>query len=97
MASPRRQFQGFDEYMNIVVDQAEEISVKKGTRKAIGASSGSRSAARCSCAAVERPEAHYDRPVPHNLRSACVWLWPGGWTGRILLKGDNITLIQSVQ
>lgn len=40
---------GFDEYMNIVLDEAEEVSLKRKTRKALG---------------------------------------------RILLKGDNITLMQ---
>jgi small nuclear ribonucleoprotein E len=42
---------GFDEYMNLVLDEAEEISIKKETRKALG---------------------------------------------RILLKGDTITLMQPV-
>ncbi len=41
---------GFDEYMNLVLDEAEELSVKKKTRKSLG---------------------------------------------RILLKGDNITLMMS--
>ncbi len=41
---------GFDEYMNLVLDEAEEVSMKRKTRKALG---------------------------------------------RILLKGDNITLIQT--
>jgi small nuclear ribonucleoprotein E len=41
---------GFDEYMNLVLDDAEEVSVKRKTRKAVG---------------------------------------------RILLKGDNITLMQT--
>lgn len=41
---------GFDEYMNLVLDEAEEVSVKRKTRKALG---------------------------------------------RILLKGDNITLMQT--
>lgn len=41
---------GFDEYMNLVLDDAEEVSVKRGGRKALG---------------------------------------------RILLKGDNITLMQT--
>lgn len=27
---------GFDEYMNVMLDQAEEFQMKKGTRKAIG-------------------------------------------------------------
>lgn len=40
---------GFDEYMNVVLDEAEELDMKKGTRKQLG---------------------------------------------RILLKGDSITLIQ---
>ena len=43
--------QGFDEYMNLVLDEAEEVNKKKGTRKTIG---------------------------------------------RILLKGDNITLMVNV-
>ena len=42
---------GFDEYMNLVLDEAEEVSVKRKTRKALG---------------------------------------------RILLKGDTITLMQTV-
>jgi len=41
---------GFDEYMNLVLDEAEEVSLKKKTRKALG---------------------------------------------RILLKGDNITLMMN--
>eukprot|EP00039_Didymoeca_costata_P018432 m.333408 g.333408 ORF g.333408 m.333408 type:complete len:94 (-) comp17141_c0_seq1:668-949(-) len=43
---------GFDEYMNLVLDDAEEVNTKSGDRKSIG---------------------------------------------RIMLKGDNITLIQSVK
>merc|ERR1712135_68426 len=42
---------GFDEYMNLVMDNAEEIHMKKGTRKPVG---------------------------------------------RIMLKGDNITLLQQI-
>ncbi|XP_066930207.1 probable small nuclear ribonucleoprotein E [Clytia hemisphaerica] len=42
---------GFDEYMNLVLDQAEEVHIKNKSRKSLG---------------------------------------------RILLKGDNITLIQNV-
>lgn len=43
---------GLDEYMNLVLDEAEEIGVKKGTRRSLG---------------------------------------------RILLKGDSITLIQAAE
>lgn len=43
---------GFDEYMNLVLDEAEEVSVKRQTRKALG---------------------------------------------RILLKGDNITLMTAAK
>lgn len=42
---------GFDEYMNLVLDDAEEVALKKKTRKALG---------------------------------------------RIMLKGDNITLLMAV-
>ena len=28
--------QGFDEYMNLVLDEAEEVSMKRQTRKAVG-------------------------------------------------------------
>ena len=45
------QIRGFDEYMNVVLDDVDEISVKKQTRKQLG---------------------------------------------RILLKGDNITLMRAV-
>ena len=48
---PPVSLQGFDEYMNIVLDAAEEVNKKKGTRKSVG---------------------------------------------RILLKGDNITMMVSV-
>lgn len=47
-----RAAQGFDEYMNLVLDEAEEVSVKRKTRKPLG---------------------------------------------RIMLKGDNITLMQAVK
>jgi hypothetical protein len=43
--------QGFDEYMNLVLDDTEEVNKKKGTRKSVG---------------------------------------------RILLKGDNITMMVNV-
>ena len=46
---PRVHLQGFDEYMNLVLDNAEEVNVKKKTRKSVG---------------------------------------------RVLLKGENITLMQ---
>uniref|UniRef100_A0A0E0JV01 Small nuclear ribonucleoprotein E n=1 Tax=Oryza punctata TaxID=4537 RepID=A0A0E0JV01_ORYPU len=32
---------GFDEYMNLVLDEAEEINVKKDTRKSLGESDNS--------------------------------------------------------
>ena len=46
-----RPLQGFDEYMNLVLDDTEEVNKKKGTRKSVG---------------------------------------------RILLKGDNITMMVNV-
>ena len=35
-AHPSAVLQGFDEYMNLVLDEAEEIHVKKKTRKSVG-------------------------------------------------------------
>lgn len=32
--------QGFDEYMNLVLDEAEEVSMKRKTRKPVGAPQG---------------------------------------------------------
>ena len=60
--------QGFDEFMNVVVDEAVEVYVKEAKpRRELGM---------CS---FSRPECQ-----PNSLQ------------GRILLKGDNITLIQQV-
>lgn len=33
---PPFSWQGFDEYMNLVLDEAEELSLKKKTKKALG-------------------------------------------------------------
>ena len=33
---PRLYPQGFDEYMNLVLEDAEEVNKKKGTRKTVG-------------------------------------------------------------
>lgn len=36
----RDRIQGFDEYMNLVLDEAEELDTKRKTRKALGTVSG---------------------------------------------------------
>ena len=36
LCKPLRHVQGFDEYMNLVLDEAEEVSMKRKTRKALG-------------------------------------------------------------
>lgn len=54
---------GFDEYMNIVLDDAEEVYMKKAQRNRIGT-------------------------IRISKRSHTV-------PGRILLKGDNITLMMN--
>ena len=62
--------QGFDEFMNVVVDEAAEVYVKDAQpRRELG-------------------ESHtvWYRTSVHKVH-----------TGRILLKGDNITLIQQIQ
>lgn len=62
--------QGFDEFMNVVIDEATEVYVKDAKpRRELG---------RC-------PSTYFVAPL-----SDCRPV------GRILLKGDNITLIQQV-
>jgi small nuclear ribonucleoprotein (snRNP)-like protein len=67
--------QGFDEYMNLVLDQADELNIKTKTRKAIGACPGAM---------------WFSGPVLTAPPVLCIC------EGRILLKGDNITLIRNV-
>ena len=77
--------QGFDEYMNLVIDNAEEVGVKKGTRKPLGASS-----------LAARPRERVTRgaaPTYARARAAPAVLRALAPPGRILLKGDAITLI----
>lgn len=61
---------GFDEYMNIVLDDAEEVYVKTNTRKQIG-------------------------NIINSFYHMNSCLFTFIITGRVLLKGDNITLIQN--
>ncbi|CAL8990796.1 unnamed protein product, partial [Prunus brigantina] len=69
---------GFDEYMNLVLDEAEEVSIKKNTRKSLGESP------RLSLFCCPR--------VVQSLNCFCFVLII---SGRILLKGDNITLMMN--
>jgi small nuclear ribonucleoprotein (snRNP)-like protein len=66
--------QGFDEYMNLVLDDAEEILVKTKTRKPLGSW--------LLGPALQRIVAHPRARAP---------------TGRVLLKGDNITAIVPIR
>ena len=69
--------QGFDEYMNLVLDEAEEVSMKRKSRKALGA------------------PATWAAPFFWAQLQFCgVNSW-SSCAGRILLKGDNITLMQT--
>lgn len=63
---------GFDEYMNIVLDDAEEVYVKTKTRKQVGMFK------------------LFFFCVLHTSHTIFFQS-----TGRVLLKGDNITLIQN--
>lgn len=130
--------QGFDEYMNLVLDDAEEVSVKRKTRKAVGKNVLAESFYGRSRFAIytgrictwkadlykaqnlwftpRRPnlignpwkyQMHLasEKPAWAVMRSPFWrdWSWAcqvGGsdncWNaGRILLKGDNITLMQT--
>ena len=73
--------QGFDEYMNLVLADAKEVSKKKKTEKELGARRTHRPPPAPPGSAAE------DRPPSHARR---------GSAGRILLKGDNITLMMEV-
>ena len=62
---------GFDEYMNIVLDNAEEVYVKSGSRTRVGKI--------------------HDLTILSNVCTNIIYLT---CSGKILLKGDCITLIQ---
>ena len=48
---PSLAWQGFDEYMNLVLDEAEELSLKKKTKKALGTARARQTSNwRCACA-----------------------------------------------
>ena len=61
---------GFDEYMNIVLDDAEEVYMKTSTRKQVGM--------------------FYTLLISITISNVL-----SQFLGRVLLKGDNITLIQN--
>jgi small nuclear ribonucleoprotein (snRNP)-like protein len=63
--------------MNLVVDDAEEVSLKKKTRKQLGAH-------------IALYTHKRDVLAPHSY-VACIS------AGRIMLKGDNITLMQGAK
>lgn len=79
--------QGFDEFMNVVLDDAEEVWVKVSKKADGEASSNGRVKReygdRKTLGAFHRPKLY-----GHILMS---------FTGRLLLKGENITLIAPAQ
>ncbi len=72
--------QGFDEYMNLVLDEAEEVSMKRKTRKALGMPGG------FAAALLDAEKVQLGWVLTYMFND---------FTGRILLKGDNITLMQT--
>jgi len=76
---------GFDEYMNLVLDESEEVNVKSGHRKPCGKIINTcYSTLALVCCVLKI----YSKALSkHHIIL--------GFTGRILLKGDNITLIQT--
>lgn len=74
-----RVLQGFDEYMNLVLDEAEEVSLKRKSRKPLGEL--------LCCFCLHQADLH-DCKSYHKRLTCCI-------AGRILLKGDNITLMQT--
>ncbi|CAN1173398.1 Small nuclear ribonucleoprotein E [Linum perenne] len=72
---------GFDEYMNLVLDDAEEVNVKKKSRKSLG----------------NVLTSHQFYMLLHSSsHTASISSLPISiLLGRILLKGDNITLMMN--
>ena len=64
--------QGFDEFMNLVLEDGEEVDVKQNTRVKIG------------------------KVLKFRKRIGQLYL-SYHILGRLMLKGDNITLIQGVE
>ncbi len=93
------QRQGFDEYMNIVLEDAEEISLKRKSRKSLGAHPSP-----FLCFSISKINinmlsmsfssylsqvlVHFPLFSPHVCHSS---------PGRTMLKGDNITLMYAVK
>ena len=79
---PGLDVQGFDEYMNLVLDEAEEVSLKRKSRKPLG----------------QLPCYMYmpcrDCLLLCQYAKTVVTICAQN-AGRILLKGDNITLMQT--
>jgi small nuclear ribonucleoprotein (snRNP)-like protein len=80
--------QGFDEFMNVVMDDAEEVWVKETKSKKLGSRNH-----------LGTPPPSRRAPPLHrrlNFYPLYAWLTCGCFhrrTGRLLLKGENITLI----
>ena len=70
--------QGFDEFMNLVMDDAEEVYVKEKKRRQVGEFTQS---------SMYSDSWHCNSFIPH-VRT---------YAGRILLRGDNITLIMQAK
>ena len=71
--------------MNLVLDDAYEVYRKKGTRTSLG---------KASCFS---PFSFVEATTTCGslLIFTFIFFWGASVTGRILLKGDNITLMQS--
>ena len=92
--------QGFDEYMNMVLADAKEVSMKKKTEKPLGARSTAARVGRShrsNCLQpllpCPRPPALIPLPSRPPFSHRLVWLLA---SGRILLKGENIVLMREM-
>lgn len=85
--------------MNLVLDEAEEVNIKKKTRKVLGALFALRpDATRCPTPRPTAAPRRHTRSDPRGVSGGA----SNGWSvsccaGRILLKGENITLMQGVK
>ena len=91
--------QGFDEYMNLVLDEAEEVSMKRKTRKPVGACQPTHSGTPYECLRVivaqSEPQdcmQQYCPAIDSSIRHRCTNYWDWHQTGVFSHHFESISL-----